>query len=556
MSGDIWQKLGIAPTDDVSTIRRAYARQLKLIDVDRDPGEFIALRDARVQATLLIAQNAIPLVQYDQGSDAANASASPPLDRLDPGSDQAVLRIEPILAPDEPEADLLIAPLSSEHRAGEPDADAALGAGGLDDSPYDGLYQSFHQLLFPPGMDEAGSFTGAEEEAALELVEKLLRDPRLDEIGFYANAESWFGESLARSIPRSDPLLQRVTSCFGWTSQFDEIGMSPAVAFVRRRIDALAFREGLAHKSHRFNPAWRELTKPTTARSKRSWGVRRNEVLELLATVRTHYPSLESSFDWHRVALWENEAGSWFGSVRFIGFAIFLAVQIVLAIARQHGSSVPETPALIASDGPLTNNDDDIAFALSTFLGGALTLPDILDRNQTLYLLLRARWRDANLTYMSRVKFAENTRKLLIDRYNIVVPNAKGQLLVELQQLHLDQARALRLQNIEDCDNFFRGAAIIGKLPDPLIQRHMALAARTLIEVNDRTGAAAKHARFRISGRIIEETAKRAGMSPENLMQALNERGTASDRCNARIALLETALAMPEEEKVDFLQNF
>lgn len=45
-----WEKLGIAPTDDVRAIRRAYAQALKAIDVEREPKAFIALREAYDQA--------------------------------------------------------------------------------------------------------------------------------------------------------------------------------------------------------------------------------------------------------------------------------------------------------------------------------------------------------------------------------------------------------------------------------------------------------------------------------------------------------------------------
>jgi len=41
-----WRLLGLAPTEDIREVRRAYAARLKAIDVDRDPQAFIALREA------------------------------------------------------------------------------------------------------------------------------------------------------------------------------------------------------------------------------------------------------------------------------------------------------------------------------------------------------------------------------------------------------------------------------------------------------------------------------------------------------------------------------
>lgn len=42
----MWEILGIAPTDDVAQIRKAYAARLRAIDADRDLAQFQSLRAA------------------------------------------------------------------------------------------------------------------------------------------------------------------------------------------------------------------------------------------------------------------------------------------------------------------------------------------------------------------------------------------------------------------------------------------------------------------------------------------------------------------------------
>ncbi|EPG7102195.1 hypothetical protein JH852_000586 [Acinetobacter baumannii] len=56
-----WQRLGIEPTDNQREIKKAYAKQLKLIDQDTQPEEFILLREAletaQFEAEYLIYEN-------------------------------------------------------------------------------------------------------------------------------------------------------------------------------------------------------------------------------------------------------------------------------------------------------------------------------------------------------------------------------------------------------------------------------------------------------------------------------------------------------------------
>lgn len=65
----MWDELGIAPSDDPKTIRRAYAVRLKALDPDRDPGAFARLRFA---------------LEWALSGTAEGAGRRPPAPKLEP----------------------------------------------------------------------------------------------------------------------------------------------------------------------------------------------------------------------------------------------------------------------------------------------------------------------------------------------------------------------------------------------------------------------------------------------------------------------------------------
>ena len=61
--------------------------------------------------------------------------------------------------------------------------------------------------------------------------------------------------------------------------------------------------------------------------------------------------------------------------------------------------------------------------------------------------------------------------------------------------------------------------------------------------------------KFSIEGAVGEKAARNAGLRNEQFVAALNGRGTAAQRCSGRIALIETALALPEAEGLKLLRD-
>lgn len=177
---DIWQILGIDPTGDRSTIRSAYAKKLKVLDSEANADSFIELRFA-----------------YD-------AARSQLIEResVDPPR----------------------APSARESMIEETEADAL-----------DHATASIRQLL--DGELPIGSIEHALKEqtsATLTLLEREDLD-RQDRV------EAWFADRVARSIPRSDPMIPLVIAHFRWNDLARRWDCPSAVAFIVGRMRDIDF---------------------------------------------------------------------------------------------------------------------------------------------------------------------------------------------------------------------------------------------------------------------------------------------------------------------------
>lgn len=592
----IWHVLDIAPTADITAIRRAYSRQLKAMDVDLDPGAFMALREARDLAMDYAAgagtaseapqqaREAEPATEDGRESGFSAVGGAPVLSGWSEdavsGSITATAPIGADMTDYSAAADERVSIREVSAPSGSAIAEVSTGVPVLEGyesvqgvgihrqsapADLDERYQAFLALLFPP--EERQEPHSAEEQAALaDHFEALLADPRMAEVAFYADAERWFSESLARAVPWSDTILKRAAGFFGWLDRAGEINLTPAIAFVTDRIGMLDFLMAVQTEGHPLNGAWRELRTPADEGSRRG-RVKARRIHELLALVRREYPDLESFFDWYRVSMWENPSepsSSWGGGGAWL-FGV-IAIQLILAVSRCAGEQPSVTPPIPLSEpsGQLTEEviqadvDADISFALDRLFGGALTLAELQRRNPALYRTLSSNWlvaRDANA---DREQFVKLVDRVMVERAARGRGRLRGQLLVDQRRVDLDLALILKARDVKLCDGFFHGR----EAPPYLIAvdlraRQRALTIRTLLEVDGdpRPPGEADSKSFTLSGEMVEAVAKRAGMDRDTLMTALNEGGTASQRCDARIALLATVLALPPAERLKLLSE-
>lgn len=532
----IWQTLDLAPTVDTAAIRKAYARRLKSFDIDDEPDRYIALRDARDAAIARARSGDDDDLWDDDGDPVGSFAVSPVLafaDGFDRWSDD-----------DAPEP----SSRSVEDKGNNLARDAH-------DAAMQAHYDAVVALLFP-GDERQGQALDPTIVAALsDHVTALLADERLEELTFYAGAEHWFAEVIASSSPRSDPVLTQVIEHFGWLAGRGRIDQSPAVAAVVERRDALAFATELQNRKHPLHRAWRELREPASERSRRSWWIRRSKIRQLLGTIRTHHPSLERELDWYRVSLWER-APRFTINWRVAWAICVVAFMVLRAIYSPDTSSRPATPA-IALERSYVSPAKTLDPVLAILGGPDLTMAKLHDRNARLHGQLETNWTLARDNATDPRTFAENMIKLLFDRYDAGSSRAPHALLVDLAKLRLDKARLIRMQGWAACDAFFAHSTepTLAMTPD-IVARRKALVARVLLETDGDPPAKPLGTTFKVSAAVIDAAAKQAGMPRGAFVKAVLNGGDAKNRCNAVIALGETALTLPAEQGDAILRHF
>ncbi|WP_066591539.1 hypothetical protein [Sphingomonas pruni] len=197
MSTAVWDALGIAETNDIGTVRSAYARALKQIDMDADPRAYIALREARDHAIFLIRRSAIEAAQGRRDKSETPHQASPGL---------------------EPTEDPITVPAAS----------------------YEDHVAQLTRLLFPDGDDvDPGT---RHDELLKAHFNALLTDPRMDEIAFRVQAEAQLAHLIAGSLPRSRSLIELAIPAFNWLGPA-RVDTLPAVAAILDHAQSLGDRQ-------------------------------------------------------------------------------------------------------------------------------------------------------------------------------------------------------------------------------------------------------------------------------------------------------------------------
>lgn len=307
----IWDILGIEPTRDRDTIRRAYAARLKETNPEDDPEGFKALREAYDYALKWAGTVARGPEIVVVRPEAAAVESSPEPVRGD------------IEAPAIPEARSEPSPVSRSGRRAQVRVQAALQGS---NAFFDALRAL--EIRLRPGSDH-------NDDARLQALDDLLRLPDLERIETREQTETWLLRLLCGSIPRSDALIGVARGHFGWeedTIDHGRRGDAGMKAKLFEREADIALLQQIARPGSEHYRAFRVLNRPPvpeTWRSRLFADVSPSEVRALLVLIQLKRPSVERELNPETVAAWEVRLKH----ARFDGLHLWMALLTVPSLA-------------------------------------------------------------------------------------------------------------------------------------------------------------------------------------------------------------------------------
>lgn len=570
-----WKVLGIARTPEVAAIRRAYADRLRAMDVDRDVDGYARLREARDAALRWARMQEKPAGDdFDQfagieapakpegeaAPEAALAEASTWLyaapeakGESDPNLTtrigEAAPRLDvtpgfvPAQAPAEQAIEVTRDPFARPVLLGlEPTSDAVMPAWAHE--------QALHRLLLPETeSDELPPLQGWEEAMARGHLKAVLRNAETVSVTAFDEVDNWLAQILARSWPRSAPLLEPAAAVFGWEGERGLVSERPAVAFLNARLRGLRFHEKIQDPAHPLHKAWKELTTPAQQGSRRGWFVKRADVRQLLEGVRKNFPELEHHFDPWRVALWEQQVGDsvgqgWFSKTRLAIFAAIILVQIARFAFddRPTRQAQPQPVALSASE---TSHDKDvIARALGSIFGAEITFDGLQSLQPDLAAAFSANRTVARSQGDSDAVYVARVHDLVRERMYATALVQKGQLLADVQRIRADILRAARKTGAAECMAFVRTRRLAPQVSLPVAAqlRERDLAVRMLDARQLGPPARVVPGNASVPGDLIEKVIAATGIPDGRVRTAMKGQGPDEDQCAVTIALIDQTL--------------
>lgn len=317
MSGaSIWTILGVEPTDDQRSIRRAYARRLKETHPEDDPEGFQVLRQAYERALSIAAHNASARYVEDERTQETHAGQD----------DELLVEEEP------PPAPVVEDPHAAHWRA----------CGRLE------------QLL------DLESAPEADLKAALDGV---LRSESMHNLEVFADTEVGLARVLLHFSPRGDVLLPVVISHFGWDDADDRWDMAREVRGVLVRQEALAVTARLQDRRHEHHLGYMTLREGPLNKLgfwRRQWvGRRASAVARFLHFAGGHAPGVLHTIDpgviddWSRLIARREKSKHARAALVIVGVFLGIILLLFLAAAINGGPGALDKRAAAEPNNPV-----------------------------------------------------------------------------------------------------------------------------------------------------------------------------------------------------------
>jgi hypothetical protein len=561
VSADPWDRLGIDRTTDEATIKRAYARQLKAIHPETDPAGFVALREARDRALAL----AVMQVEASLAADARGWADEPP---------------DPIDAPEEEEEEAV-----------------ALVADALPAAVEDAL-RALHAMVFELGRRARPDAIAAQTEEVVALVPGL-------SIDHGRAVEQFLAETIVQGTPRSDPMIDPAVRQFAWDAAAEGFERSPLIEWIMQRRDDRVFEIALETNNPGFASLLARLRRPLPPRGlgwTAWWEAPRVDYL--LAYCDSRHPTTLAGLNRDTLAWWAAFVEAqrrrsfplgWIhrrrlraiwgsriedGTVRsFSLFRVlfFLAMPYVgiwfvirgrqawdvralaiayclLFFALPMLSKAPPAPSPTAANVPqayFQSRDADLNLLLRLGTAGQVSTIDLAARNPALLTEMAKDWHAARLR-QDWIGLARNVGRKMDGALLAALRGPDDAIVRDHALAYTAQLRWLARISMEDCADFIEGRG--SGLSSAYADYRARLTARALLSGATPGPDLARTVSLTVPPAMLAAARERSGLDLASFRDALKGRGAAAARCNARIALLDTA-AISGPEGLDVLRE-
>ncbi|HEX5183131.1 MAG TPA: hypothetical protein VFW19_08265 [Allosphingosinicella sp.] len=523
----VWERLGIAPTKDSAEIRRAYARALKAIDPEADPEAFVQLRGA-LQWALRSAQ-------------AAAAGNAPP-------------------------------PEPSPPRPG-PGIEA--GPGPVRLQLDEGPIRAIQAALFGDGEEDP--------EAVAAAIQALLADPALEQVELSRRIEALIAQWIVQGAPRSDPMIEPAIAHFRWDdSRADDLRRPDAIQWIlQRRRDRQFEADLIAADERKYGSLLQSLRRPPAGIGPLAGWWRAPRVEYLLAYCGKLHPTVLSGLDRQAIEQWDQRSAEMRMTGGLVGHMARMRRNVVWqAGLYENGRTASAAWPLLVLVGILglmiwsnhmsrpspvvprihflayTSPEQDLDPLLGETARGGLRMTSLALLAPELHDRLVARWRQARDGGEDFGSFFAAARRMIDNAYRTGLRAGGYDVEVQYWRLRAKQLRWLS-RDPDECDAYMRDGSHAQFPPefDALdAQAHAAaIMAGGTAEAED--PAAPTAYRFSIPHALFHAAARRAGLAEPVMAASLLDGGTHAQRCAARIALIDEALAEPRSVAAPFLRK-